>query len=306
MTLSSVQERNTAGVRLFCAGSFDLGATLVSGQCFRWERVSGENENCVCKGIASDRAVTISQELSESESGSVITVTGDDRPDAEAFWRDYLDLDTDYDAIRREVCALEPRLAAAAERLRGLRILRQEPWEALCSFIISQNNNIPRIRSIIGRICALCAPRINGTDATDGTDGELPPFPTAEAVAALPEEALRAAGCGYRAPYVLGAARAAADGSFDPDALRKMPLDEARTALLSLGGVGPKVADCVLLYGLHRLECFPRDVWIRRALEGEFAGTKLPGTPFAGVAQQYIFEHIRARGKDPSGAKKRN
>ena len=270
----------SAGVTITtpCPEDFSLTATLISGQCFRWTCEQSELPQCV--GIADGETVRITQREDSLE------ITGDRRSDGESFWRHYLDLDADYEAMRREVIAAEPRLERAAQRCAGLRILNQQPWEALCSFIISQNNNIPRIRRIVECICAMCAP-----ESAEG----LPPFPEAEQVAQLSDKALREAGCGYRVPYILGAARAVADGSFDLESLRTAPIDEARERLLTLKGVGGKVADCVLLYGLHRLECFPRDVWIKRALGGEFKDTPLLGSRYAGLAQQYIFEYIRTK-----------
>lgn len=215
-----------------------------------------------------------------TQKGEVIHVEGDDDF---ALWRSYLDLDTDYDAIREEVTTLEPRLAEAASRCGGVHILRQEPWEALCSFIISQNNNIPRIRLIISRLCELCGEEIPGGYA----------FPSADMVAELSEQQLKDIGCGYRAGYLVSVSGVVADGSFSLDRLQKLPVDEAREALMSLHGIGPKVADCVMLFGLHRLEAMPRDVWIKRALENDLKGTKLGQSRYAGVAQQYIFEYIR-------------
>lgn len=266
-----------------CPADFSLSATLLSGQCFRWK--TGEEGRLF--GVAADRAVTLSQ------NGTSILISGDEREDAPAFWRNYLDLDTDYAAIRDHSVKAEPRLAGAAERCGGVYILRQQPWEALCSFIISQNNNIPRIKTIIERICARYGAELCGQD------GQVWAFPTPESLASAEESDLKALGCGYRASYIPAAARDFLSGRFDPEALGQMPLDDARKALQSMKGVGPKVADCVLLYGLHRLDAFPRDVWIKRALAGEFSGTTLQSSPYAGVAQQYIFEYIRTK-EEPS------
>lgn len=258
---------------------FSLSGTLLSGQCFRWRQMS---DGSLC-GAAGDRAVAMLQ-----RDGRII-IDGDHRPDAEAFWRNYLDFGTDYETIRRlSVCA-EPRLEQAVERCGGVFILRQDPWEALCSFIISQNNNIPRIRTIIDRLC-----RRYGQPVTAADGAEEWAFPSPEAIAAAGEEDLKALGLGYRAGYLPAAAADVLDGRFDPDVLRELSLEEARKALQAMKGVGPKVADCVLLFGIHRLDAFPRDVWIKRALEGDFKDTPLQNTPYAGVAQQYIFEYIRA------------
>ncbi len=259
-------------VQLECAESFDLVGTLISGQCFRWER-TGEG----CTGVAFGRFVTITQQNTR------LTVSGDDDG---ALWRDYLDLDTDYDAIRREVTGLEPRLLDAAARCGGVHILRQQPWEALCSFIISQNNNIPRIRLIISRLCELCAVPAQGGGWA---------FPDAAAVAGLTENQLKEIGCGYRAGYIAQVSRAVASGEFLLEPLYDAPVEEARAALMGLHGVGPKVADCMLLFGLHRLEAMPRDVWIKRALANDLKDTRLAESRYAGVAQQYIFEYIRTK-----------
>ncbi|MCL2486703.1 MAG: DNA-3-methyladenine glycosylase 2 family protein [Oscillospiraceae bacterium] len=281
-----------------CPPGFSLGATLTSGQCFRWQS-DGDGYT----GTAFGRRVRLEQRAGEESKGSKggeIIITGDDgdsdgddsKSDGEdgkgdgdggaALWREYLDLDTDYDAILAEILSIDPRLREGADdiiaKTGGVRILRQEPWEALCSFVISQNNNIGRIRLIIGRLC-----------------GKTRRFPSPEEVASLSEQELVEIGCGYRAAYILAAARAVVSGQINFDRLRSLPLDEARAELMSVRGIGPKVADCALLYGLHRLECFPRDVWIKRALSRGLVSEAVARSRYAGVAQQYIFEYIRSK-----------
>lgn len=261
---------------------FSLSGTLLSGQCFRW---SMNTDGALC-GVAGSRAVTLRQQ------NGFIFVSGDGNDDAGKFWQDYFDFATDYSAIRRHSVEAEPRLRKAVERCGGVFILRQDPWEALCSFIISQNNNIPRIRTIIDRLCRRYGQPVCSADG-------LPfawTFPSPEAVASAAEDDLRALGLGYRCGYLPAAAADVLSGRFDSHALRTAPIDEARKALQAMKGVGPKVADCVLLFGLHRLDAFPRDVWIKRALAGEFRDTPLLDSPYAGVAQQYIFEYIRTVG----------
>ena len=248
---------------------FCLGVTLLSGQCFRWNE-DGDGYT----GIAFGRRVNLIQ-----KSDKIIIIGDDDT----AIWREYLDLDTDYDSIRREVISLDPRLEESTKVCGGVRILRQDPWEALCSFVISQNNNIGRIRLIINRLCS-----IHNSQFT------IHNFPDPELVASLSEEALNTIGCGYRSPYILAVAKAAMSGQIDFDGLRTMSVDEARAKLTSVHGIGPKVADCALLYGLHRLECFPRDVWIRRALKDGLVSEEVARSRYAGVAQQYVFEYIRS------------
>lgn len=265
----------------------DLRKTLLCGQCFRWREVSPG----VFTGTAAGRELTVTQ-------AEVPLLAAD------PFWRNYFDLETDYAALAKQLAKLHPRLREAANYGRGIHILRQEPWEALCSFILSQNNHIPRIQGIIDR---LCEPNAWGTQPTVPTLGSTyglrqraaqRPFPPPEVLAELQVEDLAGLRCGFRAKYVLDAARRVADGRLPLEELREAPLPQARAALMQVFGVGPKVADCTLLYGLHRMDAFPVDVWIGRAMERWFPGVQ--PTDFgaaAGLAQQYIFDYIRSSDK---------
>ena len=261
---------------------FDPHRVAESGQCFRWTR-TGPRRWRVIRGADCLH----------------ITALGDGRweldctPSAfDAVWRDYLDLSEDYAAIRARIDPADAFLTAAAEREKGIRILRQDPWEALVSFILSQNKNIPAIRRAIEALAAVC-----GDARTDAAGEAYYAFPAPEALAALGAEALRRCGLGYRCAYVHAAAEAVCAGALDLDALRGA--DEARTmeALTGLFGVGVKVASCVSLFGLHHLNAFPRDVWVRRILAAEYPD----GYPFAayapynGVYQQYMFADYRHR-----------
>jgi N-glycosylase/DNA lyase len=247
--------------------SFDLEQTLECGQCFRWNR----QEDGSYKGVASGRCLTISQ--------SNLEQVLDD-----PFWRNYFDLALDYGKIRTEFAAFDPILAKAAGYAPGMRILNQEPWEALASFILSQNNNIKRIKGIVARLCEEFGDEIGGERA----------FPGAKTLAVLEEGDLGGIRCGFRAKYLLDAAKKTAAGEIDFQELKQLPFEEAQAKLMTISGVGPKVADCVLLYGLHRLEAFPMDVWMKRAMAALFPG-KDPAYfgPYAGIAQQYIFHYSR-------------
>ena len=177
-------------------------------------------------------------------------------------------------------------MAEAAAFAPGIRILRQEPWEALCSFIISQNNHIPRIKGIIERLCQRLGAEIPGT--------AWHAFPTAERLAACSLEDLAPLRAGFRAKYLLDAARKVASGQVDLARVAAAPVEEGRRELQTIFGVGPKVAECALLYGFHKTECFPLDVWMKRAM-----ATLLPGRrpeefgENAGLAQQYLFHYSR-------------
>ena len=259
------------------AKNFDLAQTLDCGQAFRWSA----DEKGVWRGIAGGKFIEIYKD------GEDIVIENSSKEDFESFWADYFDLSRDYGAIIKEFGADET-LKAAAEFAGGIRILRQEPWEALCSFIISQNNNIPRIKGIINRLCENFGERCGNTYT----------FPYAEKLAALSPDNLAVIRCGFRAKYIIDAARRVAEGNIDLEALKSLSYDEAQKQLLKIKGVGPKVADCALLYGCGHIEAFPKDVWIKRALD-EFFGGKIPDCALknAGIAQQYIFYYIRENAK---------
>lgn len=258
------------------ANAFSLAQTFECGQCFRWEALGPE----IYRGVAYGREVCMSLE------DGLLTVTCE-KAEFDTLWRPYLDLDRDYAAIRRAVSIDEPT-ARAATYGAGLRILRQEPWEALCSFILSQCNNIPRIRGLIARLCAFCGEKIGETAYA---------FPTPERIASLRETELRTTvRCGYRAPYVIAAARAVADGALDLEALRALPTAAAKEKLTALPGVGEKVASCMLLFGLGKLDAFPVDVWMRRTVQALYGKGFDPTAAFgryAGIAQQYLFYQAR-------------
>ena len=190
-------------------------------------------------------------------------------------------------AFSREVLsALHPALKEAAEFAGGIRILKQEPFEALCSFIISQNNNIPRIKKIIEALCAYCGAPL------DTPRGRRYAFPAAQALARLSENELRALGCGFRARYIADAARRVASGVLELD---RLPLSQAGGALCEICGVGEKVSACVRLYGFGDLSAFPVDVWIRRSLQSHFEDgfDAMHAGIYGGVAQQYLFYYER-------------
>ena len=252
----------------------ELGETLDCGQCFRWRR----QEDGSYRGVVRGRAVRASRD------GDRLILDGADESDRE-MWADYFDLSCDYAAIRERLGALHPAMAEAARYAPGIRILRQEPFEALISFIISQNNNIKRISGIVARLCESFGEPIGG--------GEYA-FPTAERLAALEPDDLAPIRAGFRHRYIIDAARRVARGETDLEAIRLLPVDEARSRLMRITGVGVKVADCVLLYGLHRAESFPLDVWMKRAMATLFDGMEPSAFgDCAGVAQQYIFHYAR-------------
>ena len=223
-----------------------------------------------------------------------------DEDEYERFWRSYFDIEcgTDYAAIIDSVDPSDEYLTRVAREGRGIRILRQDLWEMIVTFLISQQNNIPRIHKCIENICReygryMEADVGTGPEGADG--GGYYAFPTAEALAVLDEDDLMPCNLGYRSKYVVRAARAVAEGTLDLDALHRMDHADARARLLEVYGIGNKVADCICLFALHHIESFPIDTHIRQVLEREYGTDFDDHFPFdryhdhLGVLQQYMF-----------------
>ncbi len=261
------------GVKIENITDLNLAETLDCGQSFRWEA-----EGSGYRGVAFGKEVVMRLE------DGVLYIDGATAADFDNIWSDYLDLSLDYSAVREQISALHPVLREASAYAPGIRILRQEPWEALCSFIISQNNNIKRIKGIVKRLCESFGEDIGGSFA----------FPEAEKLAPLEPDDLAPIRAGFRGKYIIDAARRVSSGEVDLEACRTLGYDEARAELMKIKGVGVKVADCTLLFGLHRIEAFPVDVWMRRALDRLFPGMSADSFGrYAGIAQQYIFHYSR-------------
>ena len=259
---------------------FSLADCLACGQAFRW-RPQGNGFS----GVALGRAIYAEQ------SGDTLTLQGVGEGDADAFTR-YFDLTRDYGAVKVMYCG-DPFIREGMAYAPGMRVLNQPPFETLISFIVSANNNVKRISGIVETLCARFGAPVEG-----GCD-----FPKPEVLASLSEDELKACGAGYRARYIIGAARAVADG-FDLETLRSMQFEQARQELAKLPGVGLKVADCVCLYSLGFAQAFPADVWMRRVLCGVYGyGGKNDKQmrafvderfgAYAGLAQQYLFHYAR-------------
>lgn len=256
------------------AGSFDLAATLDGGQAFRWR----PREDGSWEGVAGGRFLRLERR------GEDILLLGAEEADR-AFWQDYFDLDRDYPAIW-ERFRRNPALRGALGRCPGIRVLRQQPWEALCTFILSANNNIPRIKGIVERLCQGWGDTVPGTP--------LRSFPPPERLASLSVEELAPLRAGWRSGYLLDAARQVAEGRLDLRELERLPTPEALERLLEVKGVGEKVARCVLLFGFGRVECVPMDVWMKRVM-AELYPRGFPRylRPYGGIAQQTLFHYYR-------------
>ena len=267
-------------------GAFSVEKTFDCGQCFRFDKVENSEHECEFRGVAFGRAVSFASD------GGELYIYGADEADYESIWRHYLGLDLDYAAIDADILSRSsnPALKNAIEFGQGIRILSQDPWEAVCSFIISQNNNIPRIKKIVAALSEKYGEHLGGSDFA---------FPTPEAMLNAGESGLFELKTGFRAKYLYDAARRVASGELDLSEISKLSsTDIAAKKLCEVKGIGPKVAACSLLFGFERYDAFPVDVWIRRVMEKYFE----PGFDasdlgqYAGIAQQYLFYYERYLG----------
>jgi len=259
----------------------DLKIIQKSGQCFRVEEIKGG----LFRFITGKNIVYI-REKSKKE----IEVSCDEKT-WKNVWEEYFDLGTDYAKICKEERGKNSFADAAMEFGRGLRILKQDEWEMLISFIISQRKSIPAISSCIEALCDKFGEKIE----TEYEKVNL--FPTPQSLLNASADELKACGLGYRAPYIRDAAMKVAAGELDLNAISTLSDDELFERLLEVHGVGKKVANCVLLFGYARKERVPIDVWISRVIDEEFGGENL--FPIfgknGGIMQQYIFYYEKNR-----------
>ncbi len=261
-------------------GSFSLHKTFDCGQAFRFDPCGDEN---TFSGVAFGKKITFSD-----KGEGKLEIIGSTREEYEKIWKSYLSLDVDYDEIDRFIVDAMPcerdrnEMTAAVNSGHGIRILRQEPFETLISFIVSQNNNIPRIKKIISALCEKY--------------GENGAFPTAKALVEAGEDGIFELKTGFRAGYIYDAARKVLDGEVVLDDVAACDdYDKCTEMLCSIKGVGPKVSSCVLLFGFNKTEAFPIDVWMKRSLENHYPNgfdVERLGK-YAGIAQQYMFYHER-------------
>ncbi len=258
-----------------------LKNTLECGQCFRWRLAGGGSYFGIASGIPA--------KVYDDDNKVYIETKGNI-----SFWRNYFDLDRDYQQILHDF-PLHKFTNAALEYGRGLRILRQDPWETLCSFLLSPQNSITRISSIVEKICE------SGNEVIQFEGNKCYAFPSPRIVACLDEQTLGELKAGFRSQWIQSAARSVLKRPSIFDELRKMSTSEARKELLKRSsqgkifkGVGIKVADCFLLFGLGKMDAFPIDRWMERV--AEHYENNLDGGIFgeyAGIAQEYVFHYMR-------------
>ena len=263
--------------------NFDLEHIFNCGQCFRFNKHKDKQNTYF--GVAFGKYLEISQ---DDDKVYFHNTTEDDY---RTHWHSFLDLDSDYKSIISSFSDDEV-LSEAAAFSGGIRILKQDPWETLCSFIISQNNNIPRIKGIIENMS-----RAYGQEMTTASGDKFYSFPTPGALVDAGEEKIFELKTGFRAKYIYDAAYKVESGEVDLKSIFDMNLDTALNTLMSIKGVGPKVASCVLLFGFSKYDAFPIDVWVKKILSNYYAdgiSTHLSGK-YAGIAQQYLFYYERCK-----------
>ena len=268
------------------ADCFNIEEILKCGQCFRFEKL----DELEYKIIAYGKVLYIKQE------GNKVEMYPCSESEYESIWKNYFDMDRDYNEIKEKVSENDEIMKKAAEYAGGIRILNQEPYECLMSFIISQNNNIPRIKGIISRMAEKYGKKAG--------DDHL--FPTLEEIKCASEEDLFSLRMGFRAKYIRDCIDKLLSGEVNLGEIDEMSTEELLKMLLKIKGVGQKVADCTMLFSMGRREVFPTDVWVKRVMEhlyfrGEdtnikdiHAFAKEKWGELAGYAQQYLFYYARS------------
>ena len=287
--MNNVTEKNN---NIIITGQSDFNLTHIfeCGQCFRFDK----DETGAYIGTAYGKTIKI------SHTADAITLHQTSMSDFNEIWRHFLDLDRDYSKIKAELTKNGDFVMETAVRCGdGIRILRQDLWETIISFIISASNNIPRIKKIIALLCE------NFGEKHEYAGKYYYSFPTPEKIASLDISDLSAIRAGFRDKYILACARDIVSGKTDLDEIRKKTTSDAKAALMNMSGIGNKVSDCILLFGLNRFDSFPIDVWIKRVMEfcyfntaeqsiktiSDFASERFG--ELGGIAQQYLFFYAR-------------
>lgn len=277
--------------------SFNIVDIFECGQCFRWNKI---DENTYI-GVIKSAVIKVKQENNK------ITFIGNSTQDFKKTINYYFDLETNYSEYKNKLSKIDEFMKESIEFGSGIRILRQDLWECIISFIISANNNIPRIKKIIERISKEYGKKI------EFEGKEFYEFPTPEELSKASIEDLRALGTGFRDKRIYNTTKMILNKEVDLDKIIALEnTQDMRNELLKLDGVGPKVADCILLFALKRLDVFPIDVWVRRVMNDLYIHNeveekvnkielqKLAENKFgnlAGMAQQYLFYWKREENK---------
>lgn len=271
--------------------NFEIKHIFDCGQCFRWN----EEDNGSYTGVAFNKVINIKKE------GLNVIISNTNKEDFNNIWYEYLDLGRDYKNIK-DILSADEILAKSIEFGHGIRILKQDVWEIIISFIISANNRIPMIKRAIENLSEKYGEYIG-----EYNNKMYYAFPTAEALSKLTEEDLRACSTGFRAKYILAAAKRVNEDKELLNNLMNLEIDNMRNELMKFSGIGPKVSDCIMLFSLNVENAFPIDVWVKRVMEYFYLeeGTSFKNIQLfanekfgkhAGFAQQYLFYYARELG----------
>ena len=267
---------------------FDIEQTLECGQCFHFVRLDVDKKDYVLSAYQ--------KMLHISQNGDEIILFNTSMEDYNTIWKNYFDLERDYKSIKQDLLSHDNTLKEAIETMSGVRILNQEFFETLISFIISQNKQIPHIKKIVSDISTKY-----GNYLGECNDVNVYAFPTLEQMSGVTVEDLKELKTGFRAPYIVDAVQKVKDKTIDEAQLRQADVQECEQLLTQIKGVGAKVANCTMLFGLGKTQAFPVDVWIKRIMEHlYFNGEDTPKEKIAefakerfgeygGYAQQYLF-----------------
>lgn len=290
MNFSFKEDSN--GIVIENVRDFELKHTFDCGQCFRWN----ENSDGSYTGVALGRAVTLKKE------GDKVYINGGKIEDRD-LWINYFDFERDYEEIKGRLSSDEI-LKEAISHGKGIRILNQEAFETVISFIISANNRIPMIKRAVENISKKYGNKI------EHNGREYYSFPSPERLSKASCEEIQACGCGFRAQYIVETTREVVSGNVNLDKIKTLDMEEAHKELIKLKGIGPKVADCILLFSMNKSGAFPVDVWVKRVMQyfylapdvslkkiRDFGMERFNG--LAGFAQQYLFYYARdLKGKE--------
>lgn len=283
--------RESDGILIRGVRDFNPVHIFECGQCFRWNAEADGSYT----GVAFGKVINIRQE------GSAIKISNTDELEFKAIWEDYFDLKRDYAEIKASV-SIDEMMVKSVEFGSGIRILKQEPWEMLISFIISARNSIPNIKKTVEKIS-----KAFGEYIGDYKGKSYYAFPRPEVLAELQEADIRQYGTSFRTKYIIDSAKKIVE-SGGIDSLKAMDTLAAREKLMQFSGVGPKVSDCVLLFGLSKYDVFPVDVWVQRVMDECYLNGKVKNLDkirayglelfgdYAGFGQQYLFYYARAHG----------
>ncbi|CEO28796.1 DNA-3-methyladenine glycosylase family protein [Paraclostridium sordellii] len=271
---------------------FDPKHIFECGQCFRWK----DQGDGSYTGVAKGRVINVSRE------GDTIYLKNTNLEDFNNIWKDYFDLDTDYSKIKNELRNMDEYLEKATEFGWGIRLLRQDPWEMIISFIISSNNRIPMIQKAIKNLSREYGTYIGSYEGEDYYD-----FPTPQQLSKASIEEIRACSTGFRDKYIKSTTEEVIKNNDDVYNYRNLSTEDCIKELLKFNGIGPKVGDCIALFGMQKYDTFPVDVWVKRVMQEFYVedDMSLPKIrkyaidkfgDLSGFAQQYLFYYARELG----------